>query len=35
MSNTKFVSVDLEMANNNLESVCQLGVVVFDNFEQN
>lgn len=33
MSNTKFVSVDLEMANNNLESVCQLGVVVFDNFE--
>lgn len=30
---SRFVSIDLEMANNNLSSICQLGIVVYENFE--
>lgn len=33
MNKTRFVVVDFEMANNQLKSICQLGLVVFQDFE--
>ena len=33
LNKTRFVVVDLEMANNDLASICQLGLIVFDGFE--
>lgn len=33
MNKTEFVSVDFEMANNDLTSICQLGIVTYNQFE--